>query len=310
MKLSLALFVLFLTSITPSWANWQERQFSHQLSASLFIPGGQATDYELEHVAKRALIVHLHGCAQSTKVLREHANWEEVALEKNLIVALPQVPGGGVYAGCWDYYGKNHQRDNRHNQHLLEMVTLLLEDTQLNIDPKKVFITGLSSGAGQAMVLACLAPDVFSGAGLVATPMVGTEVSEISRPKLSAAQGLKICLDLADKNQEDLKKQKVSVVVAPNDTVVSSEHGKMIKEIYQLLFLTNSQESLDLNTLPGTSPKGTLEIYRDEKSIRLSFIEHIGLGHNWPAGQGGRSTGFVYKDGLNYPMYLASFFLD
>lgn len=298
------LFALLLLSSFQVFANWTEKEISSELKTLLYTPETSAPN------KPRALIVHLHGCAQSAQTLKDHANWEAVAQEKNLIVALPSVPGGGVYAGCWDYYGSDHQRDNRHNQHLLELVSALKEQKELNIDGQKVFITGLSSGAGQAMVLACLAPDIFSGAGLVATPTVGSSVSEISRPKLTAQQSLKVCLDLAGIHKDKIKEQKISIVTAPNDHIVGREHGVMIKEIYQLLLQTKSSQSFELSTYPGQSPKGSVEIFRDSEKAPLSFIEHQGLGHNWPSGQGGRTSGFVFKQGLNYPAYLSSFLLD
>lgn len=297
-------FALLCLSCPQVFANWSEKEISSGLKTLLYTPEPSTQN------KPRPLIVHLHGCAQSAQTLKDHANWEAVAQEKNMIIALPSVPGGGVYAGCWDYYGSDHQRDNRHGQHLLELVSVLKEQKDLNIDAKKVFITGLSSGAGQAMVMACLAPDVFSGAGLVATPTIGSSVGEISRPKLSAQQSLKVCLDLAGDQKDKIKDQRISIVTAPNDHIVGREHGVMIKEIYQLLLQTKSSQSFDLSTYPGKSPKGSVEIFRDSERAPLSFIEHQGLGHNWPSGQGGRTSGFIFKQGLDYPAYLSSFLLD
>lgn len=300
---SLLFFLCFNLLSSGAQAKWQQRQINPELQVELFIPERATTK-------TRPLMIHLHGCAQDSKTLRENANWEETANSKSIIVALPTVPRGGVYAGCWDYYGKNHQRDSRHNQSLLEMVDLLLKDDELKVDAKKVYITGLSSGAGQAFVLACLAPEIFAGVGLVATPLIGTEVGEISRPKTTSEEGLSHCLELAGEQRDALKTQLASLVVAPNDSVVAPKHSEMAKEMFQLLYQTTAVEKRDLKDFPGVKPVGSVEIFRDEIGARFSFIEHSGLGHNWPSGQGGRSGGFIYKNGLNYPAYLTDFFLE
>lgn len=297
-----SLLFLFCLLPFPLKAKWQQRQIGADLKFELFVSESSSD--------KRPLMVHLHGCLQETKTLREHANWEDVASSNSMIVALPSVPRGGVYAGCWDYYGPNHQRDSRHNQAILEMVELLMKDKNLNIDPKKVFITGFSSGGGQAFVLACLAPEIFAGVGLVAGPLIGTEVTEISRPKTTTEQGLANCLELAGEQRDALKNQLATILVAPNDSVVSPKHGEMTKEMLQLLYQTTVVEKLDLKDFPGVKPEGSLEVYRDEQGVRFSFIEHLGLGHNWPSGQGGSNVGFTYKNGLNFPAYLTKFFLE
>lgn len=284
-------------------AAWTQREVSSDLSALIYTPQEDVS-------SSKALFIHLHGCAQSAQILKEHANWKRSADEKKFVVALPAAPRGGVYLGCWDYYGRDHTRDNRHNKTVLELVDNLLADKNLNIDPQKVFVTGLSSGAGQALVLACLAPEIFAGAGLVATPTVGSQVSEIARPKITAQESLNVCLELAANQRDLLKEQKISIVVAPNDTIVGKQHGLILKEIFQTILRTKSSLRTEMDSLPGANPQGTIEIFNDGQKEVMSFIEHANLGHNWPAGQGGGTVGFVFKDGLDYPAYLSSFLLN
>jgi poly(3-hydroxybutyrate) depolymerase len=54
------------------------------------------------------------------------------------------------------------------------------ENSQLNIDPSQTYNTGLSSGGGQAMVMGCLAPEIFAGMGINAAPTIGTGSHKIN----------------------------------------------------------------------------------------------------------------------------------
>jgi poly(3-hydroxybutyrate) depolymerase len=129
---------------------------------------------------KRALM-NLHGCIQSADDLKNGNDWESAADRFGMVVAIPDVPGNGaadvrrdvLVRQCWDYYSANHTRNNRFNDNILELVDDLLGRVALDIDPRQVFISGLSSGAGETMVMACLAPDVFAGIGINAGPTVG-----------------------------------------------------------------------------------------------------------------------------------------
>ncbi|MCA9541926.1 MAG: PHB depolymerase family esterase, partial [Myxococcales bacterium] len=111
----------------------------------------------------RSLLIVLHGCAQSVDPLRDRGGLNIAAEHHGMVIAVPAVPNGGVVAGCWDYYGDQHTRQNRHNGPVLALVDALLGDAALGIDPDQVYVAGLSSGGGEAAVLACLAPDVFAG---------------------------------------------------------------------------------------------------------------------------------------------------
>ena len=107
------------------------------------------------------------------------------------------MAGGGVYFGCWDYYGNNHTRVANDAADLLGHVDALLDDPALGIDPEQVYIAGLSSGGGMAMVMGCLAPDVFAGVGIDAGPTVGTSSSQIGKVSTTQQAASSLCTSLA-----------------------------------------------------------------------------------------------------------------
>ncbi len=256
----------------------------------------------------RSLMVNLHGCSQKAEDLKKDGNWENTAEDFNMIVALPKVPNGGVISGCWDYYGGDHTLNNRHNAPLLKLVKALLSRIDLSIDPGQVYLSGLSSGGGETMVLGCLAPDVFAGLGVNAGPSTGTLSSEISFPKTSYQSMLDTCKKLGTGKEDFFKTQLTSIIYGNNDFIVSTKFDLFNADIMRAIYGASIQSQFDTTKLEGANKEGTGTLWSDSTGPRVSLIMNKNLGHNWPAGQGGNGGNFINKKSLNYPHYLAQFF--
>ena len=77
---------------------------------------------------------------------------------------------------------------------LKKLVDAVMARSALNIDPNQVYITGLSSGAGETHVIGCAFPEVFAGMGENAGPALGSASTDIfADPKISAAQVASNC---------------------------------------------------------------------------------------------------------------------
>ena len=203
--------------------------------------------------------------------------------------------------GCWDYYGPDHTRTTRHDGPLLNLVQELLKRDDLNIDPNQVYITGLSSGGGEAMVMGCLAPDIFAGVGIDAGPSVGTSSSQYQKVSTDQSTVVQVCKALAGGSQAQLATQVTSVVYGTADYTVDQKYGDLnaasVAEIY------GASQSSGSSGLPG---EGTQWLWTDSKGPRVSLVSVVGLGHAWPAGAG-LGDQFIDNAHLNYPEYLTEF---
>lgn len=263
----------------------------------------------------RALMVVLHGCAQTATTLRDGGNLEPAAESQGVVMALPHVPDGGVVAGCWDYYGTAHTRVSSHNGPVLAMVEGLLNDASLSIDPDQVYVVGFSSGAGEALVLGCVAPDVFAGVGVVAGPALGTEFSQTAIVSTTPEDAATLCPELAGDQAAALDAQVAFTFAEATDFTVSPGYNAVNAQMFGLVYAqgldTLSAEPFDLMTLPGVGPAGAGMTYADAEGIRIAQLDSTaGEGHAWPAG-GGRSGGllsFINGDGLNMSGFAAEFF--
>ena len=259
----------------------------------------------------RALMVSLHGCVQTSQVLRNAGNWAATADEHGMVVAIPAAPNGGVLLGCWDYYDTNHSRTNpaRHDDNLLDLVSALLADTSLGIDPDQVYVSGLSSGGGQAMVMGCLAPDVFAGVGIAAGPTVGTTSGQIGSVATSLAQARSTCRTFAGSHAAGFDTQVTSVVFGSADTTVATGYGTLNAQVMADLYGATTTSSFSLAGLAGTNTAGSGSLWSDAEGPRVSLIRNTGLAHAWPAG-GGPGGSYVSTNSVDYPAYLTDFLFE
>lgn len=271
---------------------------------------------------KRALMVSLHGCAQPNEDFKQGAGWPPVADDYGMVIALPQASGEGLYGsmmGCWNFHGgMNISRDSSDHKYLIDMVNELVADPSLNIDPNQVYITGLSSGAGIANQMACLAPDVFAGIGINAGPAPGSTGNDLGTPGIQVVPGANNCETLATKdgydNVEYFYTQIYNNVHGNEDGSVSPSHGRRNIDIFIEVYEKDTPiEQCGESIIPGAQPgnHGNLTEWCDYDGSRLSLIQVNGLGHAWPAGNNSSGGGnYIDHDHINYPAWITAWFFD
>ncbi len=295
--------ILFVFS-TQAWAGtWESRSFE-DLSYKIFLPLKQNPS------ALSPLMITLHGCAQKADDLVARGNWDETADRFSAVVVAPQVPGGGVIFGCWDYYGSNHTDQNHNHKILFDLISSLLKDPQLKIDSRRVYVSGLSSGAGEALLMTCLRPDLIAGAGLNSSPAVPSEASDTAHPPIDGEQMAKFCQSLAGPHAGFFQSQTVSVITADQDPIVNVQHTKVIIDAFRNINHLQTEQAFDLAKLAGSNKEGTGTLYLSSNGkAQLSLIVNKGIGHAWAAGSGtARIPGaYITQNSINYPAYLMDF---
>lgn len=292
-----ALLLTAIFALAPTaHADWQRLQGAG-MSYWLYTPAGGAT----------SLMVNLHGCGQHADDLKQLGNWEGAAEKNHMMVAIPDVPNGGVVLGCWNYYGRNHTETNNDNGPLISLTESLLRDHHID----HAFVSGLSSGATEAMVVGCLRPDLFAGVALNSGPALGSDMGEISSPRTTAAQAAQYCLQLAGSRAEYFRTQKAALIRSDQDFLVNIQHSNINAEAFARVYGATSQRSLDLGTLPGVSNGGSGTLYSGADGHDcVAFLINQGLSHNWAAGnaRGGMPKNYVNPNSVDFPDFLGTFF--
>ncbi|MFY0536463.1 PHB depolymerase family esterase [Nannocystis pusilla] len=220
----------------------------------------------------RGLLVALHGCSQQATVFRDLGNWASAAEAYGMVVAVPAAPNGGVLLGCWDYFGGNHSRTQGHAGALLQLAANLTADAALDVDPAQVYVAGLSSGGGMAMVMGCVAPDVFAGIGIDAGPTVGTSSSQIGSVSTSKQAAVSLCTSLAGTHSGSFATQLTSVLAGTSDYVVAQGYADLNASVMAQLYGATSAGGFSVADLEGYQPAGTGLLWADADGPRVSQI--------------------------------------
>lgn len=313
-----ALALLLATSsaiaAAPKPGAWNENEQNYGLfNLHVYLP--QQARPKL--AKKRALMMVLHGCKQTAygDIMDKRAGWEAVAEQYGMVVAAPDVPetntpGSRLFAGCWDWFGTEHQRGGRDIGPLAEMIKGLQARPELNLDPKQTYVVGMSSGAAVAQVLACAYPELVAGVGLHSAPAMGSNVPEVfAPPKIEAAAIVDNCRRYAGGQQAAFATQLASVIHGSEDRLAHVSHAERNRDALQALYGA-SQEAGKL----AETNQSNGSLHKDDMGrLRVAYIRVEGLGHAFAAGGGGGGThGDAFHDysHINYPAWVTRFFFD
>jgi len=118
-------------------------------------------------VPKASLVIALHGCVQDAATYARETGWNELANEQGFIVAYPEQRGSNNEKNCFNWFNEDDiNRDAGEAQSIKSMVDYLL--THHDIDPARVYVTGLSAGGCMTAVMLATYPDVFEAGGVMA----------------------------------------------------------------------------------------------------------------------------------------------
>jgi poly(hydroxyalkanoate) depolymerase family esterase len=114
-----------------------------------------------------ALVVVLHGCTQTAAGYNHGAGWSTLADRYGFALLMPEQQRSNNPNGCFNWFLPEHtQRDRGEAASIRQMVETMVREK--GIDPRRVFITGLSAGGAMTSVMLACYPDVFAGGAIIA----------------------------------------------------------------------------------------------------------------------------------------------
>src|ERR1700746_2749625 len=115
----------------------------------------------------RALVVVLHGCGQTAASYDLGAGWSTLAKHYGFALVLPQQQPANNANGCFNWFSKDDiARGRGEAGSIWQMVARMVRDH--GIDPRRVFVTGLSTGGAMTSVMLATYPDVFAAGAIIA----------------------------------------------------------------------------------------------------------------------------------------------
>lgn len=183
------------------WArgtNWSyETNFVGLPHAWVYRPDG----FNKKTPNQRAVIFHLPGCGELPYQIAQGSGWPQVAEDNGFVVVVPEVINpqypnvAAPNVACYDFGSTGVTQPTRYSTDHAALIKagadIATKHPELKIDPKQIYLTGISAGGTVAMQVGCMAPDVFAGVGTVAAPSLGTWQMAAVMPPVWNATGVR-----------------------------------------------------------------------------------------------------------------------
>lgn len=113
------------------------------------------------------LVVALHGCTQTAAAYDQGTGWSRLADRLGFSLLLPEQHWRNNPLRCFNWFRpEDTARDNGEPLSIRQMVGRMVADHDL--DKRRVYVTGLSSGGAMTSVMLATYPDLFAGGAIVA----------------------------------------------------------------------------------------------------------------------------------------------
>jgi poly(hydroxyalkanoate) depolymerase family esterase len=118
-------------------------------------------------IGQLPIVVVLHGCGQTAAEYDHGAGWSTLADRYGFALLVPQQQRSNNANGCFNWFQpEDARRGSGEAASIHQMVQAMARDH--GIDPRRVFITGLSAGGAMTSVMLACYPETFAAGAIIA----------------------------------------------------------------------------------------------------------------------------------------------
>lgn len=271
----------------------------HRMSYWLYLPYHRP-------LQQMPLVVMLHGCHQSATQFSQGTRMNLWAEKKGYAILYPQQSAAMQAQRCWKWYDRATQEGGGDVPTILGLIDKVM--THHEIDSSRIYVAGISAGAGMANILALNCPALFAAVGLHSGPVFGA-----CRNTLGALGVMKHGAGLRTDIAAHAILQRQPAFPGMPAILLQGTGDHVVRPINQLQL---ARQSLLLNRLSGPAkithkPKGRhnahqLHDFYVGRKLMLRVVQIEELEHAWSGGD--PSLAFNAKAGPDASKMLLEFF--
>src|SRR6266478_1912499 len=259
--------------IVPEGARFIEGTFSNPAGSrayKLFIP----SHYQGQPLP---LVVMLHGCTQSPDDFAAGTRMNFIAEEQTCFVVYPAQRSEANQAKCWNWFRTADQQRGRGEPSLIAGITRqIMRDYA--VDPKRVYVGGLSAGAAAAAIMGATYHDLYAAIDVHSGLACGAAI-DLPSAFVAMRQG-----GGSDDRVIPGDEPPVPAIVSHGDRDITVHPNNGDHILDQSMRTTSTQRKVHRGRVPGGHAY-TRTIHTD--ATGRGIFEHWnihGAGHAWPGG--------------------------
>jgi len=261
----------------PDGARFLTASFSNQRGSrpyKLFVPSG----YRGLPVP---LIVMLHGCTQSADDFAAGTRMNAMGEEYSCLVAYPEQTSSANMQKCWNWFSEGDQQRDGGEPSLIAGITREVMRGYA-VDPRRVYVAGMSAGGAAAAVMGEAYPDLYAAIGVHSGLACGA-----ARDMPSAFAAMQRGA-LAGASRSGAQRRVVPAIVfhGDRDTTVNPRNGDAV--VAQSARAAVLSTHVEEGRVPGGHAyRRILRVDANDVTVVEQWVIH-GAGHAW---SGGSPTG-------------------
>ncbi len=309
--------------IQAAIAAWRERRraappgdLSYTFRARAY-PGSRTRLYRLHVPRRRAnrprpLVMVLHGCRQDNRDIENITGFNELADRHGFLVVYPFVTSyrGLRNRNCWGWW---FAREIHAGAGEVEDLWQIIEEVRQNhaVDPRRIHVTGLSSGAGMAVaMMVAHSEHIASGASVAGVPYA--EKADAVRHALNSSPRNRPVIAIATAMKNEMgagaRAVPIQIIHSKGDDKVDINSARVMRDSWGHCFGVDTRSAC--KTRSGRSGGTGWEHSQYRGDGRKSVIETLfldGPGHGWYGGNPGE---FSYTDAPDIKRDIWKFFVS
>ncbi|SAK96192.1 PHB depolymerase family esterase [Caballeronia fortuita] len=254
-------------------------RFVNHMSYALYMP--PKADAE-----PMPLVVMLHGCKQNADEFAQGTRINLLADRYGFAVLYPEQSKHDHAHRCWRWYDDSGSGGGGEAASVVSLVNAMIE--QHDFDPERVYLAGMSAGAGLSALLAVRYPHMFAAVGLHSGVVFGEANSAIGAMDVMrrGSRSDPVALIDAAVDVRAYPGMPAIIVHGELDSVVTATNAEQLTKQFLRLngFIDAAGSRRAGEAREETHPDGVVTDYfkNGRRVVKTSIVR--GLGHSWAGG--------------------------